>query len=137
LKAFPEVLHHPKEEQFLFARLALRHAESAALIAQLQDEHREGSAQIQAVEACLATARRDAACHGELAGALEAFAEAQWRHLSREEKLILPAARQHLDEADWQAIAEAFRHNAEVRVGGEQDEAFKRLFVKLMNTVPA
>lgn len=137
LKAFPEVLHHPKEEQFLFARLALRHAESAALIAQLQDEHREGSAQIQAIEARLAAARHDPGRHGELATALEAFAEAQWRHLSCEEKLILPAARQHLDDAGWQAIAEAFRHNASVRIGGEQDEAFKRLFVKLMNAAPA
>jgi len=137
LQAFPEALHHPKEEQFLFARLVLRHAESATLIAQLHDEHREGGAQIQVIEARLAAARHDPGRHGELAAALEAFAEAQWRHLSCEEKLILPAARQHLDAADWQAIADAFRQNASVRIGGEQDEAFKRLFVRLMNTAPA
>ncbi len=137
IQAFPEVLHHPKEEQFLFARLAARHPESAPLIAQLRAEHAEGSAQIQAVEQALVATRHNDGQRHALAAALEAFAEAQWRHLSTEEKLILPAARQHLDAGDWQAIADAFGHNAQVRVGGEHDEAFKRMFVKLMNTAQA
>ena len=137
LKTFPEVLHHPKEEQFLFARLAARNAESGDLIARLEAEHREGGAQIQAIETHLAATRRDASGRGALADAIDTFAEAQWRHLSTEEKLILPAARQHLDEADWQGIADAFRQNAGVRVGGEQDEAFKRMFVRLMNRASA
>jgi nucleotide-binding universal stress UspA family protein/hemerythrin-like domain-containing protein len=137
LKTFPEVLHHPKEEQFLFARLAARSAESAELIARLEAEHREGSAQIQTIEACLSATRSDPARYGDLADAIDRFADAQWQHLSTEEKLILPAARQHLDDTDWQGIASAFQQNAGVRVGSEQDEAFKRMFVRLMNRASA
>ena len=103
----------------------------------LEAEHREGSAQIQTIEACLSAARSDPARYGDLADAIDRFADAQWQHLSTEEKLILPAARQHLDETDWQGIASAFQQNAGVRVGSEQDEAFKRMFVRLMNRASA
>ena len=68
-----------------------------------------------------------------LAAAIERFTDAQWRHLSAEEKLILPAARRHLLDDDWREIETAFRQNAEFRVGSERDEAFKLLFVRLMN----
>lgn len=133
LKSFPEVLHHPKEERFLFARLAQRSEEAAALIEALEAEHRAGSRQIAEIEVVLGQSRSDARQFSALAAALDAFGDAQWQHIGSEEKLILPAARRHLTEEDWCAIAAAFRDNAAVHVGGEADQAFKRMFVRLMN----
>lgn len=133
IKAFPEVLHHPKEEQFLFKLLSRRTDEAAALIASLEQEHRDGTQQIDDIETLLGQTRSDAQQSGALAAAIERFTDAQWRHLSAEEKLILPAARRHLLDDDWRDIETAFRQNAEFRVGSERDEAFKLLFVRLMN----
>ena len=134
LQAFPEVLHHPKEEQYLFARLARRTDEAAELIATLERQHREGAQAIAAIEALIPLARQDAAQRSALGEAILRFTDAQWQHLSAEEKYILPAAKTHLHDDDWREIDAAFRENSAVlRVGSEQDAAFKALFVRLMN----
>ncbi|HEY1089710.1 MAG TPA: hemerythrin domain-containing protein, partial [Burkholderiaceae bacterium] len=133
IRAFPDVLHHPKEERHLFRRLAQRDGELDALIATLEQEHRDGGAQLAAIDALLVEVRQDAARQGELAAAIERFADAQWQHISTEEKLILPAARRLLGDEDWRVIEDAFRQNGDCRVGSEQDLAFRQLFVRLMN----
>ncbi len=133
IQAFPETLHHPKEEQFLFSRLARRSADTAGLIATLAQEHRDGSLQVAQIDALIDAARRGEACRAALAEAIEGFVDAQWRHLSAEEKLILPEARRALSDEDWRDIEAAFRHNDGLRVGSERDEAFRQMFARLMN----
>jgi len=61
-----------------------------------------------------------------LVEAIERFADARWRHLGGEERLILPAARCALTE-------EAFRQDAAFRMGGKRDEAFGQMFARRMN----
>lgn len=133
IKAFPETMHHPKEEHYLFDRLARRTGEVSDLIASLEQEHRDGTQLIEEIEASLESARGDATQRAELADVIDRFAESQWRHLSAEEKLILPAARRHLTEEDWCDIEAAFRQNGTLAVGGERDEAFRQMFTRLMN----
>lgn len=134
LKVFPEVLHHPKEETCLFARLARRTGEHDDLIASLETEHREGGRVLCALDMLISRCGHEVpAPLGALAEALDTFADAQWRHLNAEEKLILPAARQHLTEEDWQHIETAFRQNSTTGAGLAEEEALKRLFVRLMN----
>src|SRR5689334_18709060 len=50
---YPEVLHHPKEDRFLFARLAAVAPESKPLIARLESEHREGARKVRELERAL------------------------------------------------------------------------------------
>ncbi|WP_407280631.1 universal stress protein [Aromatoleum evansii] len=133
MKAFPEVLHHPKEDQFLFAKLAARTHEADDVLAALRREHEAGAAQIAAVEAAVERCRQHAEHVGELAQVIDAFVEAQWRHLNTEEEQILPAARRHLADEDWRMIERAFRDNGDFRVGGEYDESLRKLFARLMN----
>jgi hemerythrin-like domain-containing protein len=139
IKAFPDVLHHPKEEQYLFAKLAQRSAEAADLIASLTNEHREGSTLLARLEARVARLRAggDAQDGIAMADEIDRFVDAQWRHLNAEEKLILPAALRHLTESDWQEIEGAFRANGDLRRGSDYDEAFRRLFTRLMNLTSA
>lgn len=133
IRTFPDVLHHPKEEQYLFDRLARRSGEVAGLIASLENEHRDGAAQIAAIAELIRAVGTDALRRGELAAAIDRFADSQWQHLNAEEKLILPAARRHLTEDDWRDIEAAFRQNGDCRVGSERDAAFRQLFARLMN----
>nr|MBL8455294.1 universal stress protein [Zoogloeaceae bacterium] len=133
IRAFPEAQHHPKEEQYLFNLLARRTGETDELIATLEQQHREGAQAIAEIESLIANARQGDDCLGALGDAVERFTDGQWHHLTAEEKLILPAARRHLSEEDWREIDAAFRQNGDIRVGGERDEAFKALFVRLMN----
>lgn len=136
LRAFPAQLHHPKEEQYLFARLRLRTEEANDTIESLEAEHEAGGRLLAELEAHAAQMRAeggDATQRAAFGEAIDRFVDAQWNHLNAEEKLILPAALRHLRDEDWAEIERAFRVNAEVGRGTDQDEAFRRLFSRLMN----
>jgi len=136
LRAFPERLHHPKEETHLFARLRQRTGEAESIIAGLEREHVEGGRLLAALEQALAGLREgggDAQARIRLGDDIDRFIEGQWQHLNTEEKLLLPLAARHLLEEDWSEIARAFRENIELGKASAQDEAFRRLFSRLMN----
>ena len=114
LEAFPEVMHHPKEDQFLFARLRERYPPSEAVIQQLEREHVEGAASLNAMRALLWSAQA-AADVASFAAALDRYATFQWRHMEAEEQVVLPMARDHLSADDWAYIDAAFEANRQPR----------------------
>jgi len=50
---YPEKLHHPKEDEHLFARLVARAPETRPLVEELQAEHVEGARLIRELERAL------------------------------------------------------------------------------------
>src|SRR6266571_9189920 len=50
---FPERLHHPKEDQYLFPRLAKRAPQAVALIDELSAEHVKGAKLVRDLEQAL------------------------------------------------------------------------------------
>jgi branched-chain amino acid transport system ATP-binding protein len=114
LEAFPEVMHHPKEDQFLFARLRERHAPSEPVIRQLEREHVEGAASLKAIRTLLQSAQAVADVNG-FAAALEDYATFLWHHMDTEERVVLPMARDHLTAEDWAYIDAAFLANRQPR----------------------
>ena len=136
LRAFPERLHHPKEEEFLFAKLRQRHPAAAETLAVLEYEHEESGRLLAELEAQAANLGADGASNSSgtsLAEAIDRFVDGQWNHLNAEEKMIIPLALEHLSDDDWGGIERAFRENAHIGRGHEEDEAFRRLFSRLMN----
>ena len=134
---FPEKLHHPKEEAYLFAKLRLRTSEFDATLDELARQHESGH------EAVLAMDRALAAYEADPVGGLEAFAAAvthfaatEWPHMSLENKVIFPAARMHLTGEDWKEIAAAFAANGDPRFSVDNDEEFRSLFARILNLVP-
>lgn len=134
---FPETLHHPKEDVYLFRLLRSRSRETDEVITELQRQHVTGGQLFAALERALDG--YEAGADGGLdtfAEALERFAEAEWEHMSVEEKVILPAAREHLTAEDWAGIARAFGENGDPRFGDEPDEQFRKLFSRILNLAP-
>jgi nucleotide-binding universal stress UspA family protein/hemerythrin-like domain-containing protein len=132
VECFPERLHHPKEEAWLFDRLRRRTSESNALIDELLAQHAEGAR----LFAALAQRLQDWAEGGDRAAfvaALEAFVQAQWRHMAAEEQVVLPTAVQHLQADDWAAIAAAFAANGDPRFDAATGDSFERLNAQLLN----
>jgi hemerythrin-like domain-containing protein len=114
LVAFPERLHHPKEEEFLFRRLRQRAPSVNALLDELEAQHVSGSEQLQALRAELA---RSAPAReiGSFAKLLSRYAEEQWQHMRMEEEQVLPRAQQSLSADDWREIDAAFAMNRETQ----------------------
>lgn len=125
IEQFPERLHHPKEDAYLFRKLRDRTHECDALISELELQHVAGAAGIAEMRASLAT--------GEMASfvrCVHQFAALQWRHMDAEEKLVLPAAARHLRDDDWREIAQAFSANGDPRFDGS--ESFDSLSTRLL-----
>ncbi|MDD2610227.1 MAG: universal stress protein [Giesbergeria sp.] len=137
IEKFPERLHHPKEEAFLFQRLRARTDECNAVLAELEQQHREGAQLFAVLGQALDAfeAEHDGAAE-RFFSAVERFAASQWLHLGAEEKVILPAAHRYLTNADWQAIAHAFLDNGDPRFGAQAEAAFADLFTRLLNLLP-
>ena len=134
LEAFPERLHHPKEEQYLFRNLRQRTNQYDDVLAGLEQQHRESTVALQAMRDVLAWYEEDGE-RGQVlfTQALERFAKSQWRHMATEEKLVLPMASLHLQPEDWSEIARAFDDNADPCLGPDAEESFSQVFTRLMN----
>lgn len=137
IKAFPVALHHPKETEYLFARLRERTDEFNAELDELERQHERDHELVEELAASV-----EAYCAGQLAGtelnaAVDRYARFMWEHMGREEGVILPGAQRELTEDDWKALNEAFSHNQDPRFGGTTDVEFRHLFSRIVNLVPS
>jgi hemerythrin-like domain-containing protein len=132
----PEVVHHPKEDQYLFAKLRQRSPEALSCIEELESDHAQGKARIKALSDAL-TAYRNAGAEGLPAFklALTIYLEQEWHHMNTEEDKIFPLARQHLTDEDWAAIDAAFLANGNPWEG--PSKKYAALFTKIVNVAPA
>jgi nucleotide-binding universal stress UspA family protein/hemerythrin-like domain-containing protein len=138
INAFPNALHHPKEEDYLFRKLQARSVGMGEIIADLERQHIDDRHMVKDLEQTLKQWEAGAPeGPGSFAQAVENYAQALWKHMSVEEKEILPAARRHLTADDWAEVAEAFGKNGDPRFGAEPDEGYRKLFARIMNLAPS
>lgn len=120
LENFADRVHHPKEDQYLFAPLRRRGAQAESLIAGLEREHAEGGQALHALRQSYA--RLEAAGDRELpafARAVEDFARAYFEHMRKEEEQLFPLAEKLFTPQDWAAIDRAFEENRDPLATGE------------------
>ena len=137
MRAFPEALHHPKEDAYLFPKLKARTSEFNAVLAELEMQHVTGRKVVDALEASVAGYEADPA-RGlpGFADAVARFATMQMEHMMLEAKVIIPAARKHLTDDDWAEIAAAFGTNGDPRFSVDADEEYRQLFARILNLAP-
>ncbi len=136
---FPERQHHPKETQWLFPKVAQRSPEAAEVIAQLDRDHAGGEAAVRELQHLLLAwelmgdARREV-----FVLALEKYIHFYLEHMRLEETVVLPAAQQHLEPADWATIDAAFASNFNpLAAGPARDPAYDRLFTRIVMRAPS
>ena len=99
---FPERLHHPKESELLFPRVARLVPETLELIARLEQDHEQGESAVRELQHLLLAwelvgdSRRAA-----FEQAVKHYLDFYLEHMRLEETVILPAAQKVLSEADW------------------------------------
>jgi len=137
IDAFPEKLHHPKEDRYLFARLRERTTEGNAVLDQLEAQHIHGAKLIRDLEQGL--------LHWEMGGQqefaafaaeVERYADFHWRHMRQEEEVVLPLAGRVLTDEDWREMDAAFGDSADPLVGKDVERDFDRLFTRIVNIAP-
>lgn len=137
IRLFPETLHHPKEDAWLFRKLRERTPEFNDTLDLLERQHVEGRALVDELERSIARYEADPAGGLEqFAEAVKQFVAAQEQHMRLETRVVLPAAYRHLTPADWNEIGKAFSENGDPRFSADTDEEFRQLFVRILNLVP-
>ncbi len=136
---FPEKLHHPKESDLLFPRVARAAPHTMEAIERLEKDHLGGEGRVRELAHLLMAWEylgepRRAAFEDE-ARAYVAFYLA---HMKLEEQVVLPAAEASLDEADRRALDAAFASHVDpLSPEGARDPAFDRLFTRIVRLAPA
>jgi hemerythrin-like domain-containing protein len=134
---YPERLHHPKEDEHLFARVAARAPEAKKLIEELKKEHEQGAGLIRELERTLLFFEEGWPVGGrEFQQAVDAFADFHWQHMRKEELELLPIAERVLTAGDWRAIERAFATNLDP-IAELQERDYERLFSRIANLAPA
>ena len=137
IKVFPDALHHPKEDAYLFAKLRLRTSEFNDTLDELERQHVEGSKLVAEMDRALD--RYEADPKGGFDGFADAakrFAAQQWGHMILETKVILPAAQAHLTAEDWSEVGKAFAEHGDPRFNIDANEEFRQMFSRILNLAP-
>lgn len=126
--------HHPKEDYYVYSALRRRYPPARELLDELEEEHRRGD---QLIEHCRRTLNNYE--HGG-ESSFEGFREAansyngfERDHMDKEEREILPLAREYLTGEDWAEIDAEFMNNDDPLFGKERERQFQKLFSKIMN----
>jgi len=131
----PDRVHHPKEDDYLFAALRQRSPEAEAIIDELQDEHRLGYGKWEALNQALVHYRGAGPSGlGAFQQAVKAYFEFEWQHISKEETRIVPLARTALLPEDWARIDAAFSSNDNPWEG--EAGKYRQLFTRIVNLAP-
>ena len=136
---FPEKLHHPKESDLLFPRVARAAPHVMSAIDQLERDHGAGELRVRELMHLLMAweylgdTRRKA-----FEDEVTAYVDFYLQHMRLEETVVLPEAEKHLTDADWHALNAAFATNQDPlsnRV--PRDPQFDRLFTRIVMRAPA
>ncbi len=134
---YPERLHHPKEDELLFARLGKRCPEAAAVIQELRREHEEGARRVRDLERALLF-YEDAWPEGRsrFSELIDTYADFHWAHMRKEEEEVMPLAERTLAPEDWKVIDAGFAEHADP-LAQVAEKDFETLFTRIVNLAPS
>ena len=138
IETFSERFHHPKEDAYLFERLAARSEEAAQLLERLKNEHTTGADKLcQLRQALIRYHKSGADGFVDFAAQVASYAAFHWDHMRLEENQVLPLAHAYLTPEDWAAIDAAFLGHTDPLLGVERAGEFQELFRRIVELAPA
>ncbi|MBA5637874.1 hemerythrin domain-containing protein [Duganella sp. LX20W] len=134
---YPERVHHPKEDEHLFARLRQRTHDVDSTLDELSRQHVRGTTLTRELEHALARYEfQGAPALPALRLLVEEYGRFFFEHMRLEEDVVLPAALHHLTEADWIVIDLAFSANGDPLTGAPIQNNFSRLYQLIVHGLP-
>lgn len=137
LERYPEVFHHPKEEDYLFKAMRRRDPTIGRVLDLVHDEHVRGGQMLAALRAALERYQRDPSGFSAFNAAASDYIAFERRHMAREERELLPQAMRILHEEDWAEIDAAFASNEDPLFGRNRRRDFQRLVEHILELAPS
>lgn len=137
IREYPEQVHHPKEDRYLFARLRARTDDFDDVLAELEAQHAEGDARVRDMGHALTRYElQGESALPALRTLVQEYAAFYLKHRSLEEELILPAARRLLTKDDWVVMDAVFGVNRDPFEGVKLEEDLGKLFSMITTAIP-
>ncbi|MBE7367566.1 hemerythrin domain-containing protein [Ramlibacter pallidus] len=135
---FPERLHHPKESDLLFPKIARLAPELMPVIQRLEDDHMQGEHRVRELQhLLLAWELLGDGRRADFQEAARRYVEFYLAHMRTEETELLPVAQQRLSEADWAQLDAAFQSHRDPLATADRDPQYDRLFTRIVMRTPA
>jgi hemerythrin-like domain-containing protein len=132
---YPERVHHPKEDRFLFPAIRKRTKAADEAILELEVQHTLGDRLVLDLEHALNRYELEgAAAFDAFALMAEQYAGFYKAHMRLEEQTILPIAMEVLNENDWRQLDAAFTEEKNPLSGNRAD--MQQLFSMIVNLAP-
>lgn len=136
MEAFPDNIHHPKEEAYLFEALRRRKPDEAEVFDHLIEEHNIGKTLLGDLRLALKALRRDPSSLECFRQAVITYIDFEGAHMRREENVFMPLAARYLKNEDWRRIDEAFRRDDDPLFGQKRKATFDKLFQYILEEIP-
>lgn len=138
IREYPEKVHHPKEDQYLFAHLQKRTETLDDVIDELRRQHADGDTHVRDLERALTRYELEGrTALADLQQQVEVYSAFYVAHRQLEEELILPAAIHYLTAEDWFDVDAAFGANRDPMAGVKAEEDLGRLYEMIVHTIPS
>jgi hemerythrin-like domain-containing protein len=137
LEIYAERLHHPKEDQYLFAAMRQYGPQAEAAIAGLERDHAGGERALRDLDHCLAR------CEGEgetrfaaFAVAVEEYVRDYLIHMKKEEEEVFPLALKLLSPGDWAMIDGAYVNDHDPFITEQGKRDLREILDRIVNLAP-
>lgn len=137
VEAFPDRLHHPKEDLVLFPAVRRRTHDLDQVITELERGHHAGPRILAALRAALDAWRADPARPGPFPTLARDYARHMWDHIECEDTRILARLPALLTEDDWAEIDAAFTSHVDPLVEPGIVADLDALFQRILRVMPA
>ncbi len=136
---FPERLHHTKESDLLFPRVAKLAPQTTGAIARLEQDHAKGEPAVRELQhLLLAWKILGESRRGAFVEQFGRYLNFYLEHMRLEEQEILPAAERYLSAQDWAELDQAFAANRDPLTGKyPPDDIYEQLFKRIVHDAPA
>ncbi|MDH3695466.1 MAG: hemerythrin domain-containing protein [Gammaproteobacteria bacterium] len=125
--------HHPKEDDYLFPALCRRYPAAGELINELQNDHHNGTKLCQKLGEIINLNEIADTGFAEFHQVALDYIRYERHHIGKEETELLPLAREHLSESDWEPINNAFSEHDDPMFGAKPKQRYKQLSSLITN----
>ncbi len=137
ISEYPERVHHPKEEQHLFAKIRDRTHQLDSDLDRLGEQHAQGEFLLHRLQHALL--RYEFFGVSEFAAFRDKvlqYCQFYYEHMRTEETVIMPVARQVLNDQDWREVDSAFLENRAALDQEGERYRYEQLFSLIVNIAP-
>lgn len=134
---FPERVHHPKEDRYLFPMLRRRTSRFDSILEHLQTEHVHSAQMLTRIQRDLVHFQAGAPRGLErFAAGVDTYARLLEAHMQAEEQLLLDA-REELTEDDWRHLAQGLGAQRDPLAADPSRNEFRVLRARILNALPS